>query len=242
MPGRDATGTSSTGGAQTRTYGQMCPVARALDIVGERWTMLVIRELLLGPKRFKHLLAALGGIGTNRLSARLKNLEKADVVRKVSLPEPAAVIAYELTDDGERLRSPVIELGLWGLHLPLDDRLDPQTIRADLIALCLTGTHTCALDPARSGAVEFHVGDEAFHLRIQDGRFVPRSGPSPVPPTASVACDLHTFLSLALRDVTAAQAVEDGRVEIVSGPPEALIEVFDVLVYARPGRVVLPPT
>src|SRR5438105_13047677 len=98
------------GGVATKTYGQMCPLARSLDVLGERWTLLVIRELLLGPKRFKHLLAALPAIGSNRLSDRLKGLEEAGVIRKSTLPAPAAVAVYELTPAGERLRAPLIAL------------------------------------------------------------------------------------------------------------------------------------
>src|SRR5688572_6624425 len=109
----------STGGrVTTKTYGQMCSLARSLDVLGERWTMLVIRELLLGPRRYKHLLAALPAIGSNRLSERLKGLEDAGIVRKSVLPPPASVSVYELTVDGERLRDPLLTLGLWGLDLP----------------------------------------------------------------------------------------------------------------------------
>ena len=86
-------------GVPTKTYGQMCPLARSLDVLGERWTMLVIRELLLGPKRFKHLLAVLPAIGSNRLSERLRGLEQAGIIRKRTLPPPAAVAVYELTEE-----------------------------------------------------------------------------------------------------------------------------------------------
>src|SRR4051794_41377304 len=89
-------------GVPTKTYGQTCPLARSLDVLGERWTLLVIRELLLGPKRFKHLLAALPAIGSNRLSDRLKGLEEAGVIRQNTLPAPAAVPVYELTEAGGR--------------------------------------------------------------------------------------------------------------------------------------------
>src|SRR5512132_3695807 len=116
-------------GVPTKTYGQMCPLARSLDVLGERWTMLVIRELLLGPKRFKHLLAVLPAIGSNRLSERLRGLEAAGIIRKRTLPPPAAVAVYELTEEGERLRDPLIALGLWGLDLPVDDRIAPEPAR-----------------------------------------------------------------------------------------------------------------
>src|SRR5271154_4972506 len=87
-----------------RSYGEMCPVARALDVIGERWTILIVRELLLGPKRFKDLLARLPAMGTNRLADRLKGLEAAGVLAKRTLPAPAEVQVYELSDYGERLR------------------------------------------------------------------------------------------------------------------------------------------
>src|SRR5471032_2176660 len=113
----------------TRTYRQMCPVARALDVVGERWTLLVVRELLLGPKRFKDLLTALPAMGTNRLADHLKGLQAAGVVAKRTLPPPAGVHVYELTDSGERLRPAIYCLGAWGWQLPLADSINRDTAR-----------------------------------------------------------------------------------------------------------------
>jgi len=224
----------------TKTYGQLCPIARSLDVLGERWTILVIRELLLGPKRFKHLLAALPAIGTNRLSDRLRGLEEAGIVRKAVLPPPATVPVYELTADGERLRDPLLALGLWGLDLPLDDRVDPGTARADLIALCLTATQTEPVDPGRGESFEFLVGDEVFHLQLRRGRFLARSGPSPTDPTLRVACDLQTFMELALRQLTASQALKDRRVTILQGTRTSLTEIFRVLAYTPPTRAFCP--
>jgi DNA-binding HxlR family transcriptional regulator len=219
----------------TKTYGQMCPIARSLDVLGERWTILVIRELLLGPKRFKHLLAAMPAIGTNRLSDRLRGLEEAGLVRKAVLPPPATVPVYELTADGERLRDPLLALGLWGLDLPLDERVDPATARAELVALCLTATQTELVDPGRVESFEFHVGDEVFHLQLRQGRFLARSGPSPTDPTLRAACDLQTFMELALRQLTASQALKDRRVTILQGTRTSLTEIFRVLAYTPPA-------
>src|SRR4051794_38446488 len=98
----------------TRTYGQMCSIARALDVLGERWTLLVVRELLLGPKRFKDLLEILPAMGTNRLSDRLKTLQAAGVVTRRALPPPAGAQVYELTEAGQRLRPAIYCLGAWG--------------------------------------------------------------------------------------------------------------------------------
>ena len=223
----------------TKTYGQMCSLARSLDVLGERWSMLVIRELLLGPKRFKSLLAELHGVGSNRLSDRLKGLEEAGIIRRTVLAVPAAVPAYELTDQGERLRGPVVALGLWGLDLPVDERIAPQTLRAELIAMALAGTQTKLLDRARRDAYEFRVGDEIFHLRLRDGRFLTQSGPSS-DPVVSVACDLQTFVDLAVRTLTPAQAIKDGRATILAGSRSALTELYRVLVYV-PGAPLLSP-
>lgn len=214
----------------TKTYGQMCSIARSLDVLGERWSILVVRELLLGPKRFKNLLAALPGVGSNRLSDRLKGLEDAGIVRRTTLPDPAAVPAYELTAEGERLRGPLVALGLWGLDLPVDERIDPQTLRAELIAMALAGTQTKLLDPARRDAFEFRVGDEVFHLQLRGGRFLTRSGPSS-DPVVSVVCDLQTFTDLAMRTVAPSEALKDGRATILSGSRSALTELYRVLVY-----------
>ena len=215
----------------TKTYGQMCSLARSLDVLGERWTLLVVRELLLGPKRFKHLLAALPGIGSNRLSERLKGLEDAGVVRKATLPAPAAVAVYELTPAGERLRDPMIALSLWGLDLPVDERIDQETSRAELIALSLAGTQTEPLEPDRRDSLEFLVGEEVFHFQMCHGRVLPRSGPAPTDPTLRVACDIQTFTDLALRTISPSQALKDGRVKILAGTRTAFTEIYRVLVY-----------
>ena len=130
-----------------------------------------------------------------------------------------------------RLRDPLITLGLWGLDLPVDDRIDPQTARAELVALCLAGTQTKLLDPSRRETFEFHVGDEVFHFQLRHGRFLPRSGPSPTDPTARIACDLQTFMDLALRQLTPSQALKDGRATILAGSRSSLAELFRVLVY-----------
>src|SRR5215203_655469 len=193
-------------GVPTKTYGQMCPLARSLDVLGERWTMLVIRE-------------------------RLRGLEEAGIIRKRTLPPPAGVAVYELTEEGERLRDPLIALGLWGLDLPVDDRIDPGTARAELVALCLAGTQTKLLDPSRGETFEFHVGDEVFHFQLHHGRLLPRSGPSPTDPTVRIACDLQTFMALALRELTPSQALKDGRATILAGSRSSLVEVFRVLAY-----------
>src|SRR5256885_2853446 len=97
-----------------RSYGQFCGLARALELVGERWALLIVRDLLVGPRRFTDLRQGLPRIPTNVLSERLKELEHAGVVRRRVLPRPAASVVYELTDYGSQLDDVVMRLGLWG--------------------------------------------------------------------------------------------------------------------------------
>src|SRR5262245_63048394 len=99
-----------------RSYRQYCAVARGLDVVGERWTLLIVRDLLVGPKRYTDLLDGLPGIGTNLLAARLRELEQGGVVRRTVLPPPAGSTVYELTEVGRALEPVVMALGRWGVR------------------------------------------------------------------------------------------------------------------------------
>jgi len=102
-----------------RSYGQYCPVAKTLELVGERWTLLIVRELLVGPQRFTDLHAALEGIPRNLLADRLRDLEAHDIVARAELPPPAARSVYELTEAGRALLPVIGALAQWGLaHLP----------------------------------------------------------------------------------------------------------------------------
>lgn len=110
-----------------RTYEQNCGLALSLDVLGERWTLLIIRELNLGPKRFGDLAGRLRGIATNILAARLKSLEAHDVLRRTTLPPPANVAAYELTPHGEVLQPMLDGLALWSFRYLPDGAADRTT-------------------------------------------------------------------------------------------------------------------
>src|ERR1700712_3733387 len=110
--------------ATKRSYGDRCGVARALDVVGERWALMIVRELLLGPKRFTDLRVGLPGVSPDVLAQRLRELEQADVVARRKLPPPAAAQVYELTAKGRALETVIMELGRWGganAYAPLPD-------------------------------------------------------------------------------------------------------------------------
>jgi DNA-binding HxlR family transcriptional regulator len=118
----------ATASPKRRSYRQYCGVARALDLVGERWTLLIVRDLLLGPRRYSDLLRALPGVTTNLLAKRLQDMTAAGIVSRTELPPPASVPVYALTPAGEALQPVVMELGRWGgrfLGAPRrGDRLD----------------------------------------------------------------------------------------------------------------------
>jgi DNA-binding HxlR family transcriptional regulator len=142
-----------------KRYDQYCPIAHALELVGERWALLVVRELMRGPKRYTDLAEALG-IGTNILAARLRDLEACGVVTKRRLPPPAASRVYELTDYGHELKAAVRELALWGAR-----SLGPPTAEHELFPGWLVNALDAVLAPvAPPGRFEFRVGDEVAAL------------------------------------------------------------------------------
>ena len=143
-----------------KRYEQYCPMAHALDLVGDRWALLVVRELMHGPKRYTDLVEGLPGIGTNILATRLRDLEHADVVARRTLPPPAASKVYELTDYGRALRPAMRELALWGAR-----SLGPPTPEAGLFDGWLANAMDVALAPvAPAGRFEFRVGTEVASL------------------------------------------------------------------------------
>lgn len=141
-----------------RCYGRYCPISHALDLVGERWALLVVTELLDGPKRYSDLAGALG-IGTNILAARLRELEAAGLVSKRRLPPPAASMVYELTEYGAALKPVLHELAHWGAR-----SLGPPTVEAELFPGWLAHALGIALPPAAEGRIEFRVDDEVASL------------------------------------------------------------------------------
>jgi len=192
----------------TRSYRQHCGLARALDVLGERWSLLIVRELTFGPKRYRDLADNLPGLGTNLLAARLRTLESAGVVGKGVLPPPANVQVYELTPRGEQLRPMLEDLALWGFQLLPDDGGD------DLARAAWAALSMCAvMDREGSGDVRgtfaFEVEDERFYLSLTAGEPRVRNGVPPDPPDVRVVTDLPTFFALAARRLTPAKALRD---------------------------------
>jgi len=152
-----------------RSYRQHCGIARALDLVGERWAMLVIRDLILGPKRFTDLRDTLPGIATNVLTQRLKELERQGVVRRRPLPPPAASTVYELTEYGRELEPVLLALGRWGAKT-IGEPAPGQSIRSQWFAVGLKAYFQprAAADVHATIALIFE-DDIGLAVRLDDG-------------------------------------------------------------------------
>jgi DNA-binding HxlR family transcriptional regulator len=152
----------------SRGYGQFCGLARALEIVGERWAMLIVRDLLVSPRRYTDLRIGLPKIPTNILAARLKELEAAGLVRRRVLPRPDGSIVYELTELGRGLEDTLVQLGRWGARLLEQPRPDEIVTPASLVmALRTTFDPIAARD--LHAAYELRIGPVVVHARIQHG-------------------------------------------------------------------------
>lgn len=158
-----------------RSYSQYCGVARALDLIGGRWALLVIRELVLGPKRFTDLRQGLPGIATNVLSLRLRQLERNGIVVRRQLPRPAPAQVYELTEYGRELVPVMLALGRWGAQR-LGTRKPEESLRAGWLAVALKAFFRPAAAEGLSATVGLDFGDELFTLVIADGELGVRPG------------------------------------------------------------------
>jgi DNA-binding HxlR family transcriptional regulator len=205
-----------------KRYHQYCPVAHALDQIGDRWALLIVRELMLGQRRYTDLADALPGIGTNILAGRLRHLEGAGIVRRVKLPPPAPVVVYELTTEGRELEGVLRSLAEWGART----MGAPQTDDCwSTYAVHMRFRPEAAVD----GRYAIHfVGGEAFSLEVRDGALTAIRG-EVGEPTLVVEAEPAHFHALieGLDDVDA--AVADGRVRLRAGSEtelRALVAMF----------------
>ncbi|MFE7274435.1 winged helix-turn-helix transcriptional regulator [Streptomyces sp. NPDC057623] len=191
-----------------RSYDQYCSAARALDLVGDRWTLLIVRELLAGPRRYTDLHADLPGVSTDVLASRLKDMERDGVSTRRRLPPPGAAYVYELTARGRELLPVLQALGEWG-QAELGERRPTDAVRAHWFALPLTR----ALDG--EGLVEVRLEEGDFHLYVgaQDGP-VYGDGPAPGEPDARLVLDSVTSEAVARGELSVTDAVRGGRVEV----------------------------
>jgi len=175
-----------------RSYDHYCTVSRALDLVGDRWSLLVVRELCAGPRRYTDLFADLPGISTDMLAARLKDLERDGILTRTKVGTRATTALYELTEAGSSLR-PVLEaLSTWGID-HLGDRRPTDAVRAHWYALPL-GRHVASLLPD-GGQATVHIGDTVLHYVVSADGVVHRDGPA-ANPTIELRFDLEQVTNI----------------------------------------------
>ncbi len=202
-----------------RGFGQYCGLARALELIGERWTLLVIRELLARPARYTDLVEDLPGIPTNLLSTRLKELEEAGIVERRVARAPQRGVVYALTPAGEGLEPTVLTLARWG-NTQLGEQQPGEFVPPSSLALALRARFRPDAVPGLSASWEIRSAGVVLHAAVSDGQIVTGMGPAPSKPdlVITIAADeVPTFWAIL-------QAAADGEVEI-TGQVE-LLEAF----------------
>ena len=191
-----------------RRYGDPCGIARALDIVGDRWALLVVRELIFGPKRFLQLRDGLHGISPNVLSQRLRDLEDAGLVRHEMLEPPASVAVYELTARGSALEPVLLELGRWGSQ-------EPVTAARELSVSALLLALKTVFDPAAAADATYavRVDGQWFGLTVA-GRSIDITPGQPQQPTVTFDTDAATLRAVAFGREPMPAAERDGRLTV----------------------------
>lgn len=192
-----------------RSYDQYCSAARALDLVGDRWTLLIVRELLAGPRRYTDLHADLPGVSTDVLASRLKDMERDGLTTRRRLPPPGAAFVYELTGRGRELLPVLQALGAWGAP-ELGERRPTDAVRAHWFALPLLR----ALEG--EGLVEVQLEEGEFHVYAgtEEGGLVYGEGPAPREPDARLVLGVDTCTAVAQGELSLPDAVRAGRVEV----------------------------
>ena len=207
--------------ASMRTYDDGCAAAHALDLIGERWALLVVRELLLGPKRFTDLRAGLPGASPNVLSQRLRELEGAGVVRRRKLPPPAASRVYELTEWGEELEPVIIRLGRWGARSPSKPR--DAALGVDSLILSFRTMFDPHAANGLKASYELRLGEDVFRAVVTDGRFeIVRGGTERS--DATIETDADTLAALVYDGRELVEAMRSGDVKIEGD--ESAVERF----------------
>lgn len=216
-----------------RTYGEACPVARSLDMVGDRWALLVVRELRLGPKRFGDLQASLPNAGPNMLARRLRDLERFGVLTRRKLPPPAGSTVYELTEWGSELEPVFRALARWGARAPVPpagERLSPDSV--------MLGIRTFfAAQPGATWSADYDIqlGRERYRVRVAGGQLTELSRtPEAGPADAALVCADHmTMHALANGHASLPELVERGEATI-NGDAEAVERLVDAIQRPQP--------
>lgn len=212
-----------------RNYDQYCALAKALDVVGERWTLLIVRELFAGPQRFSDLLQTLPGIGNGLLSTRLREMQEAGLIEVAELPPPAATRVYQLTASGRRLDEAVTALGRWGASLLGPPGSEQHQQPLWLLQSLAARTRQRPADAASLSNVDVDIqlDGQRHHLRIRSGRAIAGRGPHHEP-LACITTTSETLYVLSRRQMQIEDAIKEGQLEI-GGDHEVAIQALQVL-------------
>ncbi|ANW22591.1 crotonobetainyl-CoA--carnitine CoA-transferase [Streptomyces clavuligerus] len=209
-----------------REYGQFCGLAAGLDIVGERWTLLIVRELLIGPARFNALLENLPGIGPNLLTDRLRMLTEHGLAEQAAVVGDGRARLYRLTEAGEELRGPVLALARWGLRF-LDESDSTGATRAEWGFLAVQAMIVENEVPDLDEVYEFKVGEQIFQILVRGGVVTFERGPV-AEPALTIECEAGTFIRVGAKTLSPFEAIATGDVRI-KGEPEAVLRCSRML-------------
>lgn len=211
--------------ARTRTKLDGCGIAHASDLLGQRWALLVVRELLLGPKRFTDLRAGIPDISPNVLGQRLRELEESGIVMRRKLPPPAGVQVYDLTDWGRELEPAILALGRWASQSPSFPR--GAEMGPDSLILALKSTFDPPKADGLDASYELWLGEIPFNISVKGGEFEAGRGEANAP-NAVIRSDPDTIARVAFRGNRLGKAVDSGSVEI-DGNRKAVTALFRAL-------------
>lgn len=213
-----------------RTYGQFCGVSRALEVVGERWSLLIIRDLLVSPKHVVDLQVGLPRIPADILAARLREFERAGLVRRTVGPAPDEAVRYELTEYGLELDDIVLAIGRWGARM-LGEPRTGEIVTTDSLLMAMRATFQREAARGVTVSYQLKIADVVLHIRVDDGRLDVGAGPLP-------GADLSFEPGMTLKGLmsgrtTAAEAIKSGEI-LMHGDP-ALLDLFTRLFHIPGG-------
>jgi DNA-binding HxlR family transcriptional regulator len=221
-----------------KLYGQYCGLAKALDLVGERWTLLIVRELFFGPRRFSDLVEGLRGISTSVLNERLNRLEDERLIIRRTLPPPAASKVYELTEAGQELARAMVPLAAWGVRiLAANRRKRTEAFRPAWGFLFLRETFDASSARDVHDVYEFHIDDSVISVIVDDGEMQVIEGQSGRPVDVEIHVDATTFIDVGVGRLRGRDAIRKGKLRLV-GSEAALrryASIIRPLALPRPG-------
>ena len=216
-----------------RDYGQFCPLARALDRVGDRWTLLIVRDLASGPKRYSDFLVGLPGIGTTLLAERLRRIEDDGILERREVPPPTPATVYELTRSGRELAEAMLPLALWGLRYL--DKIGDDEPRPEWILMFWQQNTDAEETRGVDDIYELRVGRQIFHVAVNDGAITGAVAPAPRAPDVVVKTDWKTFVDVGSGRVNPLRDDMKG-LGSVEGDPAAIERFFRLFAHVHGRR------